>query len=434
MTRMRPFTLKHLGLAATLSMSGLAGAQPADPFASPGDPFASPGDPFAAAPDPFASAGDPFDTLPGADPFAPAAPAAPFTADPFGEAPAAPAAPAQPVDPFAGAPAATAAPSPFGGEATASPFGEATTTTADPFGSGLAAAALPSDQVNPNGIRQLYDFRYEEIRTWDGRDVVVRRRLTRDEATSYDSARIEEFREQAISGNMRGYDGGDPQAWAEWSYFAEQLKFWSRYVDRTVLAGSDTTDPAWDGVQWPASPQQTPPGQQQGQFGGPPGQQQFNVYNENRSLDNQLGDFSPFAGGPAGSAGQGGSFDPETITSQVVQVYETKMNLLREMEDTQEDFLNGLEARITERRARRIAYHDWREDRQRLIEDFVEDWSRRYTGEVAMIGGVRYELYRPGQVPTQVHRDATVIITDYELTPYDILNPEDGTLRTQTRR
>ena len=101
------------------------------------------------------------------------------------------------------------------------------------------------------------------------------------------------------------------------------------------------------------------------------------------------------------------------------------------MEEEQERYMEQFEIRLQERAANRLAYADWRENRTQEIQEFVLEWNRAYSGEVAEIGGVRYELYRPGQeIDKPAAEGTTRIVTDYGLTPYDILNTEDGTLRT----
>jgi hypothetical protein len=116
----------------------------------------------------------------------------------------------------------------------------------------------------------------------------------------------------------------------------------------------------------------------------------------------------------------------------VLSAYSDSLGSLRGMEEEQQAYMVGFEDRLQERQSRRVAYADWQSDQMALIEDFVTDWNRRYNGEVAMIGGVRYELYRPGQVPARVRRETNIVVTDYRLTPYDILT-EDGELRTPGR-
>ncbi|MDK2970848.1 MAG: hypothetical protein PWP23_603 [Candidatus Sumerlaeota bacterium] len=429
-----------------------ASAAPADPFASaaPADPFASsaaPADPFAseAPADPFADAApaDPFASAAPADPFASGAPADPFAgtapADPFGD-------PAAPADPF-GDPTTTADPFGGGGDAApADPFGGTGGASSTPFDGGDPFASTSTgggaETINPDGIEQLYDFRYERKLTWDGREIVVRRRLLRDEARDYDEARRAEIIDEANNGELANYvPGSDLQSWSKWVVFAEQLQLYSEYLDQTVLGGNNTGESLYAGVKWPGAPE-TP--DEAGQAGttttagfsdGKGGVDSPNMINdaESRSLDSQANDFNPFAGLGAGGTGGASAFSPKTIMDQIVPLYQAKLDQLRTMEKEQEDFMKEFEGRLLSRQTRRLAYVDWLQDRKQLVEEFVEDWNRRYNGDVAVIGGVRYELYRPGNVPRNVHKDATVIVTDYRLTPYDILNPEDGTLKQATR-
>ncbi|MBX3729703.1 MAG: hypothetical protein KF858_11005 [Candidatus Sumerlaeia bacterium] len=425
-----------LQIAAVALWAAPVAAQFGDPFADPmsadpfstADPFAisatSPADPFASAPaDPFASApADPFASAP-ADPFA-SAPADPFAsapaADPFGTAVAVPAPSAGP-DPFGPAPGAGA--------------------SFDPFGSTITLD-LSSDSVNPDGIDQLWDFRYERRLTWDGREVIVRRRLSREDARDYDERRREALVQMASRGELQNYDGvSDIHSWSIWALYAEQLQMWSEYVDAVVLGGNPSSSDLYSQIKWPGTPAQPGAAPGAGGQGGGAGAQfadarpeNLVAANQNRSLDNQVGDFNPFAGVGAGMAGgPGGNFRPDTIIDQIVPLFQEKRDELRTMEERQEEFMLAFEGRLLQRQTQRLAYIDWLDDRRQIVEEFVEDWNRRYSGDVTVIGGVRYELYRPGNVPRNVHKDATVIVTDHRLTPYDILNPEDGTLKAASR-
>ncbi len=284
-------------------------------------------------------------------------------------------------------------------------------------------AAAAGGAVNEAGIDQLYQFRYERTTLWDGRTVVSRKKLTSEEATEYDLAKTEKYQQDAIDGVLPNFDSNaDPQAWAQWAHFSDQMELWSEYVENTVMAGTTLKQSPYAVVQWPGGPRES----EQQETRDP------NIINDaqNRSLDSQVNDFNPFAGL---GGGQDSTFPPEVISSQVVRIYTELEEKLRGLEEDQEAFMEAFEGRIAERMTKRKAYLDWRIDQEQLLEDFVFDWNRRYNGNVAMIGGVRYELYRPGEVPSVVHRDATVVVTDYALTPYDIINPEDGTLKEPPR-
>lgn len=359
--------------------------QPADPFAAPGQPM-QPDDPFAAPAPPATE-----------DPVGPVDPAA--VADPFGVA--------DPGAPVAAQPFPTA-PSPF------------PTDTLMP---------RPTEGVNPDGISQLYVFVYERIVTWDGREVVVRRQLTRQEYDAFAEARRARFTEQAASGQLENFpSGADVLAWGEWTYFAEQLMLWGEYVDRVVFAGRPFPDGirnTYSRIQWPGTPENL----RQLAAGGP--QLSDNIINraEQQTLDEQVADFNPFAGLGAGGQGGQATIPPGAVFEHLTDVYNTLFSELRTMEAEQEEFMEGFEARLLERATRRLAYQDWLDDQRENLLAFVEDWNRRYHGNIAMIAGTRYELYCPGQVPTNLSPGSTVIVTDYRLTPYDILDPDTGRLR-----
>ncbi|MBI5153701.1 hypothetical protein HZA57_00555 [Candidatus Poribacteria bacterium] len=388
-----------------------------------------------------ALAQEPFDPFAGAGGGGPAPEDMPPAADPFGGGPA-PGGPSAASDPFGGGGPDGAAPpaNPFGGAATApNPFGEAAAaTTLNPFGD-AAAEAAPATGDAAERLGQMYDFIYEPALLWDGRQTVIRKRYTVEEAESIRQAAIDQIRQAAQAGVLPNYDPvADPNAWAEWVFFSTQLELWSQYVDKTVLAGLGEGVDAYDNVQWPGTPAApSAAGAEGGEEGGAAtsqrrGAEVLVAANQNRSLDDQVGDFNPFSGiGGDGNANPT-AFPPETIGRQVVTQYNDALNRLRGMESDQEEFMAGFIARIIERSNRRLAYKDWREDQQMLLEDYIADWNRRYNGDVVLIGGVRYELYRPGAVPASVPRDSNVVVTDFRLTPYDILT-EEGRLREAAR-
>ncbi len=223
-----------------------------------------------------------------------------------------------------------------------------------------------------------------------------------------------------------GYDGTTPpNIWAEWCHYSDQVELWSRYVDEVVLAGTRLDNSTYQEIQWPGGAPD--PTQQQGT--GLDGQTNIVNYASQTSLDDQTSDllFGPNPG--AGQQQQADSLDPSVMTDQIVKVYNSRLQDLRNLENEQESFYTEFLDRLAERKTQRLAYVDWRNDQERAIEDAVIDWNRRYNGSVANIGGVRYELYRPGAVPDNVQRDSVVVVTEFDLTPFDILNPEDGTLK-----
>src|SRR5690606_4801103 len=134
-------------------------------------------------------------------------------------------------------------------------------------------------------------------------------------------------------------------------------------------------------------------------------------------------------GGGAGTDGP--PVTAESIRRNVIDMFDTAQGRVRDLEVRQEEFMAGLSERLIDRAERRVAYAEWRGERRTTLRGFVHDWDRRYRGSVAMVDGRRCELYRPGDVPADNPANAFVVVTDtMSLTPYDILNPADGTIRT----
>lgn len=424
------------GAASPVALGGTPEAAPADPFgggavAAPADdpfggaaPVALGGTPAAPA-DPFGGG-----TAAPADPFGGGGVASAVPADPFGGA-----APAAPTDPFGGGTAAPAAGTdPFGGAGNQPvvPLFDAAGGIASALGGETGAGAPATD--NPDGISQLYSWRYERTRLWDGTPIVARRRLTVEEAQQYDERVKKIYTDAAAAGTLPGFTGGsDPATWAEWAIFADQLQLWSEYVDNVVLAGFNEGPGAFEQIQWPGQPQeggQPAGGEAGGVAASGGGAERLVAQTQNQSLDDQAGGFFEFN---LGGGGQNAGIPASTITDQVVTAYDAVLTRLREIEAEQEDFMTAFEARLIERNTRRIAYADWKADREQVLDDFIKEWNRRYSGKVSVINGVRYELYRPGEAPEVFPRNTTPVVTDYDLTPYDIVNPEDGTLKAARR-
>lgn len=410
---------------------------PANPFGAPGSNNNTAGGNTAAPANPFGAPGGNTPTTTASPTGGTGAPANPFGA-PTGNAPSNTAGTSgSPSSPFGGTTTAgstSGAPtSPFGGT-TNNPFAEDFSELQDPFpGDSDVAGFTAGSETSQQSIDQLFDFRYEVVTKWDGTRFVVRRQLTAEEAELFDDRAKQRLIGLAGQGQLPGYDGSTPpDIWADWAHYADQLELWSRYIDRTVLAGlpSDEENTAYAQVQWPGTPPE--PNQNNNNNNQGPQSGQNNIINEasSTSLDDQTSNliFGPSDGG-GGNQGQQNIFGPEVLTNQIVDIYNAKVEELRTLEQTQETEYKEFIDRLAKRKTRRLAYADWIDDQERQIEEAVLDWDRKYNGRVANIGGVRYELYRPGQVPENVQRDAIVVVTDFALTPYDILNPEDGTLK-----
>jgi hypothetical protein len=416
------------------------------------DPFA---DPFAA--DPFAqtepvSEGQPADSL-GTNPFVDPQATDQDVMSPFVDAEDAP--PAEPVDPLA-----QAAEGAFSSED--NPFFDPTAPR-----EAIPTTTAPQGEVNPDGIGSIMEFRYTTTVAWDGREVVVRREMTREAAQAFDTERLDSIREEIRTGTLIGYDNSTPpDIWAQWVLYYEQLDLWADFVQRVNLGG-DIESPLMLTVRWPGQPDMSNTqgsanaGQQFGFGTNPLGQPGFGGGEFGAGFPGQQPGFDPnfggggiadptisggfggpvggFGGGafPGQSFGGGGGSSAQiapvtvqTLQRDVINMYETAVGRVRDLETRQEEFMNEMSARLVDRAERRVALAEWRRERQDSLRDFVVDWDRRYRGSVAMVEGRRFELYRPGAVPADTPVNAFVVVTDtMTLTPFDILNPSDGTVR-----
>lgn len=308
-----------------------------------------------------------------------------------------------------------------------------------------AGNALANILSTPEAVKQLYEFRYIEITRWDGSVTVERRSMTTEEAAAFDRERIAGYAQAARNGTLPWYPAGnagaqagpegagaaDPDLFAKWSLYAEQLALWTDYVERFALAGKKPTRTLAD-FKFPGDP--TGGEGQEGQnFVSREGSAERLVEkNQFRSMDDQVGDFFTPGGGNEAGGQQQVAWTHEDLDKQATSLYQAYAQDLKELEEDQLKYLVQLDARLGEREIQRKAYDDWRLDQQFDLQAVVEDWQRRYEGQVSVIDGVRYELYRPGTVPNAVTRGAQIVETNFVLTPYDILN-EDGTLKGNAR-
>jgi hypothetical protein len=270
-----------------------------------------------------------------------------------------------------------------------------------------------------------------------------------EEAKEWDKREKAEYAAAATAGEYPLFNPATATAedWADWMLYADQLQLWDRYVREVVLVGTDYRDRE-STIYWPGD--KLIPSEQAatnqgdgfgaeaalggGKSGGGADTSSRNIYNENRSLDDQLGGFftAPVGDTRPGKQGQA-VFDPAIMDNQSVALYQEYLTNLRIYEKQQAAFMKGLEIQLEQRVQQRASYNEWRESQMTKVLEFVEEWERQYEGKVTTIAGVRYELYRPDNVPQYAPRGANVVVTDYELTPYDILN-EDGTLRGPSRQ
>ncbi|MBI1289861.1 hypothetical protein GC173_01270 [bacterium] len=460
--------------ADPFSAAPAPGGAPADPFSASNAPPPAAADPFAAAPAPAAgTVADPFSgapSSPGSDPFgAPPAAAPPASPDPFAPSFGGGSAVA---DPFAAAPAPPpGGDMPFGAPPPAgdNPFGSAAPAPAtpdvasgspmpsDPFGLAPAAATssnpfalgdTPAADANSEGggVAKLFQFRFMEARRADGIRTVVRKSMTREEAEAFDRTITDFYRDLGTRGELPGYQAGldNLDDWVQWNAYAYQVQLWRKYCETIVLVGAefdaesvnisfpgDATDGGTEAAAGGGAGFADDAGGGKDGGGARP-QRPDNIYNENRSLDDQLADFNPLADTRPGSQGKV-VFDPKQMDEQTKVTYNQYLEALRNYEAFQTKFVSDLLDQLDSRESARRSYQEWRGSQLDAVMEYVREWNRRYEGEVTVIAGVRYELYAPDNVPTQTVRGANIVVTDYDLTPYDILN-EDGTLRGPSKQ
>lgn len=325
-----------------------------------------------------------------------------------------------PDNPFGGAPAPGGPPP---GLDTSGALPPLTPTT--PGGAPGARSLL----AEPDAVRQLAYFRFVEEMRWDGKTIVRRKKLSFEESQAFDRERIAYFADAARNNELPWFPatGADPQIWAEWSHYAEQLALWTDYCKGTLFADTPTERGLKD-IKFPGDPKPTTQagggnrGGSLGDEGGTPSPENLVRQNQNKSIDSQAGEFFTFTPADGGNNQGAQSFKPSDMDDQAKALYNNWIDEVREIEKEQDKFIARFDARLTERAARRQAYAEWREDQRVQMMDVVRDWERSYNGQIAVIEGVRYELYRPGNVPRAVPRGAHVVETNHSLTPYDILD------------
>jgi hypothetical protein len=332
----------------------------------------------------------------------------------------------QPSDPFA---------PPTGGFQPPAPGGFTPPTpdpvpASSPFGANAAAAR--SLLAEPDAVRTLSTYRFTEELRWDGKIMVRRNRLSYEEAAAFDRNRVASFIEQMTAGTLAWFPTGsanaDKNVWAEWSNYAEQLALWTTYCEQTLFADNPTTHGLKD-IKFPGDPKDDAAGAAgEDDFVSKPGTPERLVeQNQRKSIDDQAGDFVDFTPADGGGQGQAASFSPGDMDTQATDLYNNWLKEVRAVEEEQNKTVARYQTGLNERHARRAAYADWRADQRVKMEDVVKDWERSYDDQIATINGVRYELYRPGQVPRAVPRGAHIVETNHSLTPFDIMD-ENGVL------
>lgn len=309
-----------------------------------------------------------------------------------------------------------------------------------PFGApapvgGQDPAVTPADDMAPRAstpqvaATDLYEFRFVQGIRWDGAPIVKREMLTREQTIIFDANKKKQYLDLINAGQLPYYpqDGsGEPNAWADWGYYSEQVGLWGAYV-AAMFFDEVPAECTIQSLRFPGDPTGTEAGQER-QFLSQEGTANRLVeQNQGRSMDDQLGSF--FSAPPDGNQ-QGGptAFPATMMDDQVRLIYQCFLRQVRIIEQEQDEYMIAFDQRLSERQIARIAYDEWRQDREVALRDHVNDWFRRYEGSISVIDGVRYELYRPGQAPGAVTRGARVVESNANITPYDIMN-DDGTLK-----
>ena len=423
--------------AGVLSAGALFTFAPAqdDPFAQEGTGQAEPDNPFAgeSADSPFQpSFGEgeadqpPFGETGSED--------SPFGGDTGatdqqqGESPFEMSAGQEPADPFAGADAGAQ-------DGQASPFDIGPDAGADASPFGPASPAQPEAEVTggtgatgTSRISQLYEFRYTKRELPDGTELVVRKLMTKEEAESWDEQVKQYYLDLAEDDELSNFDPSVNNAddWAEWLLYSVQAELWLEFCNRVVLVGNESTWEPED-IPWPGAPDVDEEEQEEDLREEAPA----DIRNENRSLDDQLADFSPVPDTRQGNQGAQ-VIDPAIMDANMVTIYQDLLATLRDYEEEQVAFMRQLNNDLLTREREREAYQDWRETQKEELLAYLDEWIRGYEGKVVTIAGVRYELYKPGEVPPSTRRGANIVETEFGLTPHDLLN-QDGTLRGPAR-
>ncbi len=82
---------------------------------------------------------------------------------------------------------------------------------------------------------------------------------------------------------------------------------------------------------------------------------------------------------------------------------------------------------IRQRQEKRDQYAEWIEDRKGMLQEFAQDWARKYDGSQINVDGVQF-LVSEKEPIDGVPANARSIVVDQTIVPYDLLN-EDGTLK-----
>jgi len=266
----------------------------------------------------------------------------------------------------------------------------------------------------------VYTWRYEK-ETINDQEVVKRKKMTWEEGEAWDKEKLDQLKQDISQGKVPGVPAGvDPNASATWKLFYDQLALWQEYLQQTILVDVDLTSSV-DDITW------APGGNQPGQPGyQPTGVEGVVGSNQNKSIDEQTGEFFSLGGAPA--EGQ----NPAVVTrdqvlEQVLNLYEVFKQQSQEADQETYKSAESITTGLAEREGRRLAYRNWLDDRKEMVVEAAQDWGKRQQGQVVVVDGVQYELYSPTQgLPKGAGPSDVVRVVTENLTPYDLLNP-DGT-------
>ncbi|MCX7767062.1 MAG: hypothetical protein N2246_10205 [Candidatus Sumerlaeia bacterium] len=230
----------------------------------------------------------------------------------------------------------------------------------------LVTVLLPSMIIAQTAV-EPYAYLYEEQEV-NGQKIVVLNRYTLSEKKQKDEERIGQIISEIGKYIPQGQQQNvDPRAVAEWQYYWEQLKLWEKYVQQQVLGG--------------------------------------------QALSKSVQDLQ-FA-------------DPDSLDNQLQEIYTAYQEQARALIEKYSTEITALLSRIEDRIWQRESYRDWVSRNREKLQEFANEWLRRYTGEEIEMEGKVY-LISP-QPLKHIPPDRINIVTS-NLTPYDLLN-EDGTLK-----
>ena len=228
--------------------------------------------------------------------------------------------------------------------------------------------------------------------------------------------------------------GNDPRALAEWSFFYWQILLWENYISRgtLMLPGLLTVtdmdrfaniidkprEPVWTWTE--IDPQDEEPKewvQSTREFPTlpPPSDAETPIIETLRTL----------------AAAQGGQIVDPQIPAEADQNLAAIMRIYGEaafaLDAVKHDQYWGVINSIRQRQEDRDKYAEWLGDRQELVNEYAQEWARKYDGSEFDVDGVQF-LVSERQPIKNVPPNARNIVIDKQVVPYDLLN-EDGTLK-----